>query len=121
MKNLDINVNFGKLNLDPKGEKELSELGKHNLFEQYLSQALSTKDNGRGVKGIAGRILVRILDKLDTARQSQSLIIPLEEAEFELIQSAFNDDETGWAPAQWRLVAQYQEMIKKCAFVVKGE
>lgn len=109
MKTLNYKVDLIKLKLNEAEEKHISELGYKRLFENILNQLLRSK-HPQGIQGVKGRIYSRILNKLDV---SESELLEIEDAEFDIIKEVFLSDETTFDPEQTRLIMQYVTAVEE--------
>ena len=108
MKKINIYINPSSLALTSEQILELNKIGPHRLFENYLSYALQSQAGG-GLKGVHARIYAKLLERLDNTLDSVS--VDFEDAEFELIEKAFFDEQVAWQPGQIRALAAYQKAI----------
>jgi hypothetical protein len=117
MRKLYFNVVLEKLNI-PDSEKTFfqRETTIRRMFEDMLIAGLNNKFPS-GMPTRDGRILNRILEKLDKSDDNFFLI--LEESEFDLVKSAF-DENARFQPGQYRLICQYQENIEKAEILNDG-
>lgn len=109
MKTFKYVISWDGCGLAPDIIASLKKAGPKVVFENYLNDALRHK-NGNGVKLAEGRILNRILAKLDAATTDT---LDLEEAEYDLIKSSFMNESAGWQPEQIRAVIKYIDNLEQ--------
>lgn len=111
MKKIDIVINLEKLKLSDAEKKHFSVYGFGGMFESVLIQGLNFLYPD-GLLGVKHRILNRILNKLDSLTENNS-VLELEESEIDLIKSVFLSDKACFQASQTRLICQYVELIDR--------
>lgn len=107
MKYFNFNVDIGSIKL---GKDELDYFnvnGQRRVFEEILNQAVNNK-YPQGLGGKEQRILLRILNTLDTEPGN---CIGIEDADFEFFKGCFADDVL-FPVRQTRLIALYKKNLE---------
>lgn len=111
MKTFSWLVNLETLKLNEVEKEYFNKDNQKTVFENMLLQALNSQYNS-GVPAREGRVLSRVLNKLDLADKYKG-VLHLEEAEFELVQKALSGDQSKFQAGQYRLLSQYHSNLEK--------
>lgn len=109
MKLFEYRVDLNKLKVSEADEKVFAKDDQKTLFENILNHALGQRFENR-MSGKDGRILARILGKLDILAAKE--LLELEEAEFDMIEKSFTGDEVRFAPVQYRYISLLVQNIE---------
>lgn len=114
MKTIDLSGVELNAKFQSAEEKEyFIQFGTLGVFESLLNQAIGSM-YPQGLPLPKGKILARIQRQIDTETSKYVLSTELnvEEAEFDLIKSTFQNDNVKFHPGQYRVVSQVIEAIE---------
>ena len=111
MRDFNYGLNLDKLKVSDKEREDFAKANHEQykfVFEQMVHMGIQSRYSG-GIGGSKQRVFGRILDKLDLA---ETLIIKLEETEYEFLKEILNDENSKFASQNTRLIMQYRQALE---------